>query len=300
MANPRELYAASFGGVRLWCSQVATTNSRKVVIHSPTSGDDHVLQDRGLELRVTTCTLIFDDMDGETSTPKQRFDRFAELVERGEPQVFTHPLRGSYRARVGRFDHSVDEASVITADVEFLPDELVPAVVTVDTGATAIAGGDSVTAAADQADLELQRVGMSSDVTEEARAAAESWEEDDSTARRVIVDVGTLTEKVGTEVERLGLSASLKLWRAHRAMLLLSDTVVAAGRSATADVSRIMVVRIARPVALRALLATIYGARDVDVRERQARSLNDIRTAGWIETGTELRLPLPSVAPRRG
>ena len=83
-------------------------------------------------------------------------------------------------------------------------------------------------------------------------------------------------------------------------MLLLSDSVVAAGRAATADVARIMTVRVGRPVALRALLATIYGAREVDDRYLQARSLNDIRTPGWIETGTELRLPQPSSQPRAG
>ncbi len=61
-----------------------------------------------------------------------------------------------------------------------------------------------------------------------------------------------------------------------------------------------MIVRIGRPMALRSLLATIYGARDVPFRYEQARSLNDIRTPGWLEPGTELRLPQPTVQPRRG
>jgi hypothetical protein len=98
-------FVASFGGVRLWCSRVATTNGRKLVIHDPARGDDHPLQDRGLEPRVTSCTLLFDEMDGEISTPRERFDRFAALVEEGEASGVSHPLRGSYLARVGRFDH---------------------------------------------------------------------------------------------------------------------------------------------------------------------------------------------------
>lgn len=293
-------FVASFGGVRLWCSRVATTNGRKLVIHDPARGDDHPVQDRGLETRTTTCTLLFDEMDGDTSSPRERFDRFAQLVEEGEPQVFTHPLRGSYLARVGRFDHEVDEASNISAEVEFVPEDRIPAVTVASAGTSAAAGEDAVVAAADNADSELESVGMTTTATGEARAAVEAWVDADATARQVIVDVGRITELVGTEIERLGLTDRLALWQAYRAMLLLADSVVAAGRAATADVARIMTIRVGRPIALRALLASIYGAREVDDREPQARSLNDIRTPGWIETGTQLRLPQPTAQPRMG
>jgi hypothetical protein len=141
---------------------------------------------------------------------------------------------------------------------------------------------------------------MTTTATGRRAPPAEAWSDPDTSARQVLVDVAQVTELVGTEIERLGLANHLALWQAHRSMLLLSDSVVAAGRAATADVARIMTVRVGRPVALRALLATIYGAREVDDRYLQARSLNDIRTPGWIETGTELRLPQPSSQPRAG
>lgn len=293
-------YIASFGGIRLWCSRVSTTNGRKLVVHDPARGDEHPLQDRGLETRVTSCTLLFDEMDGETTSPRERFDRFAALVEEGEPQVFTHPLRGSYLARVGRFDHEVDEASNISAEVEFFPEDSIPAVTVASAGTSAIAGEDAVAAAADNADAELEAVGMTSSAPGAARLAAETWSDLDTSVREVLVDVAQVTELIGTEIETLGLADRLALWQAYRSMLLLSDAVVAAARAATADVSRTMTVKVGRPVALRTLLATIYGAREVDQRYEQALSLNDISTPGWIATGTELRLPQPSSQPRTG
>lgn len=293
-------FEASFGGVRLWCSRVATSNGRKLVVHDPSSGDDHPVQDRGLEPRVTSCTLLFDEMDGETETPMERFDRFCALVEGGEPQMFTHPLRGSYLARVGRFDHEADESSNITAEVEFVPEARIPPIIVLDAGTSAASGEDAVLAAADLADAELEALGTSTPVTGEAKTAVDAWQDPDTTVRRVLVDVSQLHEKIGTEIDRLDLAKSLDHWGAYRSMMMLADSLLAAAKAATSSVSRIMTVKVGRPISLRALLAGIYGARDVDLRYRQARSLNDIRTPAWIDPGTELRLPQPSTQPRRG
>jgi hypothetical protein len=301
MSNPEELYAASWGGIRLWCTRVSTTNGRKLVIHDPTRGDQHPVDDQGLETRTTSCTIIFDDMEGETDSPKTRFDRLCALIEQGDAQIFTHPLRGSYLARVGRFDHDVDEYSVISAEIEFVPEADVPAITVTTAETSAIAGGDAVAAAADRADVALAELGAESPVTDQARAAAAAWQDDGTTVRQVQVDVAQLVEAIRAEVARLDLAGTLRRWRAHRAMTLLAESVVGAGRAATAaDTARLMTVRITRPTALPALLAGIYGARDVPERARQARSLNDIRTPGWIEAGTDLRLPLPGTQPRRG
>lgn len=298
MAEPA-YFESAWGPIRLWCAEVATVNGRRIVTHSPSSGDDHETQDRGLDQRVATCELLFDDMEGETTSGLERFNRFREQHELGETHVFTHPMLGSYPAKVGRFDHQLRDG-VITASAEFIPEGRIPAVTVAAAGVSAVTGADAIAAAADVAQAELERVGMTSSVLDQARTAGEAWQEDGSTARQVLVDVGQLGEAISAEIDALGLSRGLSLWRAYRAMLLLADAVVAAGRAATADVARTITVRIGRPVALRALLATIYGARDVNTYYPLARSLNDIRTPGWIPTGFELRLPQPNVQPRRG
>jgi hypothetical protein len=290
---------ARFGKVPLWASRISTRNGRTLAINSPTTGDEHDVQDRGLELRVVSCTLLFDDMDGVVTTPKQRFDEFTAIVEGGEPQIFTHPLRGSYRATVQRFDHELVDG-VISAEVEFVPVAVIPAVTVANAGTTAVAGEGAVTAAADRAAAELAAVSLESQAIDEARAAALSWVDADRPARLVAVDVGRVSSYIGDEIIRLRLDRSIKLWPAHVAMVLLSDSVLTAGRAATADVPRVMTVRIERRCALRTLLAAIYGGFEVDLRFDQAMSLNDITTPGWLEPNTELRLPMPSVQPRYG
>lgn len=294
------LYEAMFGGIRLWASRISTVNGRKLVVHSPSSGDDHPLQDRGLEVRTASCTLQFHEMDGEPMTGRERFDRFCEIVELGEPQMFTHPLRGSYLARVGRFDHDLDEDSNLTAEVEFVPEDRIPAVTVALAGTSAAAGEDAVAGAGAAANEELEQLGISTPVTAEATAAVEAWQDPDTSARRVFVDVAQLTEKINSEIERLELASSLSHWQAYRAMLLLADALVAAGRASTSDVARIMTVKTARPIALISLLASVYGAREAHPRRPQAMALNDIPTPAWIEAGTELRLPQLGTQPRRG
>ncbi len=294
-------YDAAFGPVRLWASRVSTVNGRTIVVHDPTSGNEHEVQNRGLETRVTSCDLLFDDMDGETSTPRERFDALLALHLEGKPQIFRHPLIGSFRATISRFDHELAGA-VIGASVEFVPVESLPIPALAGTvgSASQILGDQAVAFAADQADAELDSVGLSTTVTDEARLAAEAWQEPDVGVRRVLVDVGLVSELIGAEIVRLRLSRSLALWPAHRAMLVLGETFTGAARTATADVSRLMVVRVGRPISLRALLAGVYGAHEVDRRYIQARDLNDIPTPGWLETGSVLRLPQPEAQRRAG
>src|SRR5206468_915528 len=40
-------YRSSFGELRLWLSRISTDRSRDLVVHSPSAGPDHVVQDRG-------------------------------------------------------------------------------------------------------------------------------------------------------------------------------------------------------------------------------------------------------------
>jgi hypothetical protein len=294
-----EFLDAQFGPIRMWASRISTVNGRRLVTHSPSSGDEHAVQNRGLEQRVVSCSLLFDDMPEETDSPRTRFNALLALHLAGEPQIFRHPLLGSYRATIGRFDHDL-ESAIISADVEIVPVGPLPELVTAAAGASAPIGEEAVSFAADQVDDELAAVGLSTPVTEEARVAAAAWQEPDVGARRVLVDVGLVSELIGTEIVRLRLSRSLALWPAQRAMLVLGETFAAAARSATADVSRLMIVRTGRPIALNMLLANIYGAREVRRRRLQALDLNDIPVPGWIPAGTELRLPQPDPVRRAG
>ncbi|MGE0547619.1 MAG: hypothetical protein AB7O24_04245 [Kofleriaceae bacterium] len=294
-------YIASFGGIRLWASEVRTSNNRRLIVHSPTAGNVHPTTDHGLDSRPATCTLLFDDMEGETASPRERFNALCALIEGGEPQMFTHPLRGSYLACVRMFDHTAGEGALISAQVELVPEGEVPPVEVANAGTSAVAGEGAVSAATEAADAELEAFGLSTPVTGEALTAVSQWQESESPpARAVAVDVARISASIGTEIERLGLDRNIKLWPAHAALVLVGDALLAAGRAATSDVARLMTVRVGRRIALRTLLASIYGGREVENRVPQVMGLNDIATPGWLEPDSELRLPQPAVQLRVG
>lgn len=292
-----DFYEASFGGIRLWCASIETDNSRSLVVHKPTRGSVHAVQDRGLGHLPTNCELLFDDMRGVTMNAKTRFDAFRALVEDGEPHVFSHPLLGSYLARVGQFRHRITE-QVISASVEFVPDELPKAVTPANAGASAQVGEGAVNAAADAADEALAEFELESDVTDACRESASFWTEEEPNTRDILVDVAQLSSFISDEIVRLELDSNIQLWPAYRAMVMLSDSVLAAGRAATSDVSRIITLRIGQPVSLRRLVSRLYGGFESDERYEQVMQLNDIATPAWLEAGFELRIPQPPPARR--
>lgn len=299
MPQASEFYQSSFGGVRLWCASIETDHSRKLVVHQPSRGSVHSVQDRGLGPRPTRCELLFDDMRGVSDSAKKRFDAFRAIVDDGDPQVFSHPLLGSYLAVVGEFRHRVDADGVITASVEFTPKEEPKAVTPANAGAAVQVGEGAVTAAADSVDEALAEFELESPVVEQARAAVAAWSDGEPNVRTVLVDVASITSYINDEIERLELPDDILLWPTHRALINLSAQMLAAGRAQTADVARIITIKIGQPVSLRRLVARLYGGHAADERYAQVMQLNDIATPAWIDAGTELRVPQPPAQTRR-
>ncbi len=293
-----EFYPASYGGVRMWIGRITTPNGRDVIVHRLSRGDSHPIDDRGLAPRIAQAELLFDDMSGETSSPRERFDQFRELVEGGGTYTFVHPLLGSYRARIGDFEHTLEELC-ITATCTIIPAEEIAAVSGVTFGTSAVAGEFNVEAAADTFNKEIEAVGLESDVGTRAVAAVEDWQEPDIPTRDVLVQVQALTNTINSFIEDNRLADFLSYWKAMRASVMLSDAVLRAARAATASVSRTFTVLIRQPVSLRKLVAQIYGAHEAEDRVQQVIGLNDIRTPGWIPAGTQLVMPqAPSVQQR--
>src|SRR4051812_35097435 len=110
MADPSELLLASWGKIRLFCSQVNTDGTRTQVVHELSSGDDHPVQNRGRRARRVRLKLQFDDFPGAPS-PKEAAAIFESAVATGASAIFQHPLLGRYSASVGEFNSSIDEHS---------------------------------------------------------------------------------------------------------------------------------------------------------------------------------------------
>lgn len=294
-----EFYQSSYGGIRLWCAEITTVNNNTLVVHQLTSGNTHPIQRRGQDLKEASCVLLFDDMRGESDSPLVRFRKFRDLVNEGDPQIFTHPIEGSYLAVIGAFTHTVNGDGTITANCTVMPHEEARAVSPGGTGSSLSAGEGVVEAAADNAEKALEDFGLETVVIDKSRAMVEEFEAETPNTRAITAAVSELSSEIGEAIDSLGLDQNISLWPAYRSMMFLADSILTAGRAAT-EVTRVVTILINRPTALRRLMAKLFGAFEADERYAQVMNLNDIATPAWIPMGTELRIPQPPPQQRRG
>lgn len=291
-----DFYKSSFGDLRLWLSTVTTDKSRTLVVHEMSAGDDYVVQDRGRAPLKSTFSVLFDLMAGDDIEPLDRARRLSALVD-GKPRLLSHPIEGTYLARVGPFNIDIDENGVITANVEFIAVAESIAVAPAGAGGIPAAGAGAVAQAADAYILELEGIGESGSLGTDAAAAADSWAAAaDPNPRDVLAQTGSLTEDLGTQAD--DLDDDLAKWQAFKQTVLLSDAVRAAAEASTSDTTSTFVLKVGSTVALRALLAGVYGADECDVQYARALLLNDISNPAWLELGTELVLPMPTTPAR--
>lgn len=159
MVGPTELLECSWGRIRLFASQVHTDSGRTQVVHEPSSGDLHVVQDRGLRVRRVRLNLQFDDFPGAPG-PKDAVLALERAKDTGQTAVFQHPLLGRFVASVGEFVSNIDEHSVITAEAEFIQESEDIAVTPTGAASSGTSGESSVDAAATALDAELQATGQ--------------------------------------------------------------------------------------------------------------------------------------------
>lgn len=292
-----ELYDISWGSVRLWCSSISTVNSRTQVIHALATGDDHPVQDRGAAPRVTRCSLLFDEMPGEARSALARFLEFKAQVDSGEEHVFVHPVDGGYFAKVGEFTYDIDEdENIVNVSCEFIPNQVIAAVLQPGLGTLPGAGFDAVEASAADLLADLEDSNIVSTVPQDAIDAIAGWQEEGITTRDILVSVAELSDSLASLIEDQELEGDLALFDCYRSAIMLGEAIRAAAVGATSETSSIFFLKIATPQSVLALVVRIYGGAEAEDRERQVRALNDIRTpGGLLDSGTELAMPSPTV-----
>lgn len=280
-------FEATWGRLKLWLSSISTDNSRSLVVHELSSGDVHPVQDRGARIRRSRCDLLFDEMTGEEMSPFDRFVLFKAAVDSGAEAIFNHPIDGSFLAKVGEFTYDIDEHTNIRNVVaEFVAvDEIQAVLIPASGSVSGLAGEGSVTAAADAFDAELEAVDLETDITDDARTVAEEWTEPDVSPRDVIAEVADLSDRIADFIADEELEEDLALFAAYRSAIMLAAAIRAAAIAATSETPAVFPVFVARPVALLALMAKMYGGAKAEERARQVIALNDIRTPGWLTPG---------------
>lgn len=105
----------------MFCSSISTDAGRTQVVHDLSSGDEHPVQDRGLQVGRCRAQVMFDDFPGAPSPIDAALELVA-AVQSGANAIFTHPLLpAAFLACVGDFKHNIDESGVITGEIEFIP-----------------------------------------------------------------------------------------------------------------------------------------------------------------------------------
>lgn len=292
---PAVFFTADYGGVPILISQIETERGRDLAVLSPEQGDDHSFEDKGRRVRRASCEILFVDQPG-LDAYTDRYDRFLALAESETPQVFTHPLDGSYRARVeGLSVSAASDALAIRVSCTFVRDTPPSSVVGVAPGTTPAAGVEAVATAADAVSAELEQLGLASDVPSAVAAGVTSWDEtEDLDSAQVFIEVATLAGAIDAMIDALDLARDLDRWTAYKAAILMRDTLARAAESYTSEVDQIvdLYVDVGRPVI--AIAAEVYGGELAQERAAQIVKLNRIRTPGRVQPGTTLKIPRPS------
>jgi hypothetical protein len=293
------LLKAAFGSVRLYVADLDGDIGRTLVVHEPSSGEDYTIQDRGRRLERSQLELCFCPVPGETEDHLARYARFKALVDEGKPQIFVHPLHGSYRARVGDCRLMVADDTAIRLSVEFVqvapPKDIVR---DVGAGVVPAAGPEAVEVEVVKANAELAAQGLTSSAPDEAQSTVQGWQEIDvdEDTRRVYVEATSLVDKIDADMSRLQMAVDIKRWPLYVRFILLRDKVLAAAESATAVTTQVFefIVQVGTP--LRVLCARTYGADQAEDRAREVRQLNNLREPGLVPAGTVLKMPVPGAA----
>lgn len=285
-------FNASFGDLDLLISRIDTDDGRDIAVQSPARGSRHSLQDRGAKFGRATAEILFISEPGKSSF-LERFDAFRALIAKGEPQIFSHPLVGSYRARAegGGFGASSASKSV-TYNCVFLPEDEPQPITPTGAGSAPVASPEAVAVAAARADQALAGVGLSSSVPTEAAALITSQaESEDVDPQAVFVGVATMTERINTAVRELELLTTVERWPAYQAMIGLMSAVRFAGDALTATSASLLEIRVDRALPMIAICAQVYGAELAAQRAEQATRLNRVRAPNRVPVGTVLKLP---------
>jgi len=284
----------TWGSLRLWAASIDTKGGRTKVVHRLTSGDEHPVDDRGLQERRYRYELLFDDMPDDPLSAEERLRRLDAAVKSGADAILSHPIDGTFLAGVGEFEYRIDASTnVESCTIEFIPTGDVAPISPAGGGTGMAAGELAVNAAADELDSALLEVGLELSTVKDVREAVASWSEPEFVpTRQIIAQTADLSAQLVEFLNEGGLEDDLAYFDVWRSTVLLGDALRAAALAATAQTPAVFRIRVTTQVALLALMAELYGGADALDFARQALELNDIATPGWLPVG-EYVLPIP-------
>lgn len=284
------LFVGSFGDVSIIITSFSFEGGRDWTFQSPTRGDQHVGQDRGLRLRRTLCQLSF--VGASYIDDLRRFD---VLASSKDAKLFTHPVRGSYLAVCEGWQYEIDAETVeARGSCTFVELEEPKAVFPLGSGVAPIAGADVVNVTAEKADRALSSANLSSDAPDFAAKTVSNWVQDpEILPQEIQLQLASIISEIDDAIDTLQLAADHERYGAYKQMVLLRRQVFQAGLSVLAETDRIVDYTIAADVPLLTLSTRLYGGGLAIERATQLRQLNNIKTPGLLRAGTRIKVIAP-------
>ena len=278
---------ARFGDVALGITSLDHEGGQDWATSSPTSGDRHTLQPRGLRQRRTPCRLAFVGPDFEA-----RWRAFDELADSDQARLFVHPLRGSYLAVVEDWRYSVSEVGDFVEGsctfIEYAP-PLPPSPVAASSSAAAGAAG--VRIAADNAIAAATAAGTTFEEAEQASANAEEWSSSDGlSAREVQATLDATLARIDDRLNALKPSNSAE-WQLFKSMLRVRYQLQQSAAAVLAEGESVTEFLVETGTPLIAIAVRLFGGADARQRAEDLRRLNNLRTPGMVPAGTRLKVP---------
>lgn len=301
---PATYFASSFGGVRMLVATIDTERGKDIAVQSPSTGNRHSLSARGGRLHRSTVEVLFLNQPGQAPY-LERYRAFLDLAEREEPQVFVHPLDGSYRAQIGDIQTTGSSGeSQIRVTCSVLRDDEPQTTFRVGAGISPVAGIDAVTDAAKATSDALLAAGFPAGAIAAPREdliafpllgdsvdSVRTWgEAEDLDPQAVFLGVASLCDRIDQAMADYRLASDLALWPAYTSMVRLRYTVVRAGQALTADTERMFDLFVDRPRPLLAICAEVYGASLAQDYAARIAKANRLRTPGLVPAATTLKM----------
>lgn len=263
---------------------------RALVEHKYPHRDGADTEDMGAEARTTSLRLCFFP-HAKRPDPYGDFLRLVKLKDQGKPQKFTHPLTGTYDARVREFSFTVDPAQrdTIMVTMTVIEHSTVRAVFEAAEGSPLLSGVEEVTAASANLSAALEAEELESTVGDECVEEVSTWAEDDLGVRDINLSVVALSNRISEETDRLDLATDIKRWPVLKAMHHLHHNVVRAAAVITARSPRFVEIRVDMTAPLLVIAARYYGASEAGDRAEQLSKLNVVRNPARVEAGTILK-----------
>lgn len=284
------VFTASYAAVALEVQSIRTDFSRRVDRYRPERGDGAETFDRGKVERVDSLDVI---LPGAPDQVRRAIEDLREIHESGAVRIFSHPVDGVWRARLGTLNLSIQPGSV-SASMDLIQ-VTIPATSAQNTTDPSLeTTTNDVAVEAEVADEALEAVGQEPAVSG-AVAAATAWTELTPLSERLVLieeAKSSLLDLRGqlraTSSTVVNLAAVQGITRTLGALQRLSDTIGQSGW-------RLVPVRVSTTTTLANFVGIVYGPEAIEEGARdildQVQAANGLRDIMQIRPGVELQMP---------